>query len=85
MDMSKMGTHLMDRGKTVMMPTKEFVKEHKKLVKVLDKCGTPACKKESMKQRMDMAVAKPMAKAKPEMKMSMKERMAKLRAMRGKC
>lgn len=46
--------HLMDSGKSVMMPTKKFIKETKTLIKLLDKCGE---KKESMKQKKNLAVA----------------------------
>jgi len=38
----------MDNGASVMMDTKRYVKEHKELIKVLDKCGA---KGESAKQK----------------------------------
>jgi hypothetical protein len=44
--------HLMDNGKSVMMPTKMYVKEHKNLIKVLDKCGA---KKEAKNQKKELA------------------------------
>jgi hypothetical protein len=43
--------HLMDNGSSVMMGTKRYVKEHKNLIKVLDKCGA---RKEAAKQKKEM-------------------------------
>ena len=43
--------HLMDNGNSVMMGTKRYVKEHKNLIKVLDKCGA---KKESAAQKKEL-------------------------------
>jgi hypothetical protein len=46
--------HLMDNGSSVMMGTKRYIKEHKNLIKVLDKCKTPAAKKESAAQKKEL-------------------------------
>ena len=55
--------HLMDRGTSVMMGTKRFVKERKNLIKVLDKCGA---KKESAAQNKQlMDIMKPRKGSKP--------------------
>jgi len=43
--------HLMDNGASVMMDTKRYVKEHKELVKILDKCGA---KGEAKKQKKEL-------------------------------
>lgn len=65
--------HLMDNGASVMMDTKGYVKEHKELIKVLDKCGA---KGESAKQKkemkatlMDKSVVKGRKGSKPVTKM----------------
>jgi hypothetical protein len=57
--------HLMDNGAAVMMGTKRYVKEHKRLIKVLDKCGA---KKEAAKQSKElMDVTKSKSKGKGSM------------------
>jgi hypothetical protein len=43
--------HLMDNGSSVMMGTKRYIKEHKNLIKVLDKCKA---KKESAAQKKEL-------------------------------
>ena len=65
--------HLMDNGASVVMDTKSYVKEHKELIKVLDKCGA---KGESAKQKkemkatlMDKSVVKGRKGSKPVTKM----------------
>jgi hypothetical protein len=60
--------HLMDRGTSVMMGTKRYVKEHKNLIKVLDKCGA---KKESAAQKKElMDITKARKGSKPVTMMS---------------
>jgi type II secretory pathway component GspD/PulD (secretin) len=63
----------MDNGASVVMDTKSYVKEHKELIKVLDKCGA---KGESAKQKkemkatlMDKSVVKGRKGSKPVTKM----------------
>jgi hypothetical protein len=62
--------HLMDNGSSVMMGTKRYIKEHKNLIKVLDKCKTPAAKKESAAQKKElMDITKARKGSKPVTKM----------------
>jgi hypothetical protein len=46
--------HLMDSGSSVMMGTKRFVADKKRIIKVLDKCESPMCKAESAKQKREL-------------------------------
>lgn len=43
--------HLMDSGKSVMMSTKRFVADKRRVIKTLDKCGAAG---ESAKQKKDL-------------------------------
>ena len=65
--------HLMDNGAAVMMDTKRYVKEHKELIKVLDKCGAKGEAKKQKKELkatlMDKSMVKGRKGSKPVTKM----------------
>jgi hypothetical protein len=54
--------HLMDNGSSVMMPTKMYVKEHKKLIKILDGCGAKKEAKSQAKELKNVLMKPSMAK-----------------------